>query len=204
MSLFIPNHEQEPWGNGVINKRADEKFWYFSEALAVFIIQLKTCFAVFSVIISIVTTITGLGGPRNVIMNCYFARTDVKVKRTEGNYGERDRSVSISGNYEGTLNDDLVEVKKMCSFLLDKLCLNHKSRHCGLDYRWLPSLKRNVLLCFYHFSTMLSLPNVCWKWPSFNQKCRRFKRLHRNGGRQKEGYYPHRRMSSDGHVDMAN
>lgn len=48
-------------------------------------------------------------------MNCYFAIYDVKVKCTEGNYAERDRSVSISGNYGGTLNDDsTVEVKKTC------------------------------------------------------------------------------------------
>lgn len=51
----------------------------------------------------------------DVIMNCYFARSDLKVKCTEGNYAERDRTVSISGNYGGTLNDDLtVEVKKTC------------------------------------------------------------------------------------------
>ncbi len=118
MSLFIPNHEQEPWGNGVINRRADEKFWYFWEALAVFIIQLKTCFTVFGLI---VLRRQDNNRPRmsSKRAGCHYELLFRQIRRKgqmyRGNYAERDRSVSISGNYGGTLNDDsIVEVKKTC------------------------------------------------------------------------------------------
>lgn len=96
----------------------------------------------------------------DVITNCYFDRHDVKVKRTEGNYGERERSVSISGNYGRALNDlDGGSEEKYtcsCSFLCDKICFVAPSLESLLLLRlqmtpWLEKKRIGLLLSFqYH------------------------------------------------------